>query len=46
MNKRLRLAVRNAACNSCRLHAQAEDDDVCVTGQGPNDAKVVVVWLK
>lgn len=43
MNKRLRLAVRNAACTDCRLQTQAEDDDVCVTGQGPNSARVVVV---
>ena len=43
MNKRLRLAVRNAACDQCKLHTQAEQDDVCVTGQGPNGARVVVV---
>lgn len=43
MNKRLALAVRNPACTGCKLHTQAEDDDVCVTGQGPNGAKVGVV---
>lgn len=43
MNKRLRLAVRNADCTGCRLHTQSEGDDVCVTGQGPNGARVVVV---
>lgn len=43
MNKRLRLAVRNAVCTDCKLHAQADDDDRCVTGQGPNGARVVVV---
>lgn len=43
MNKRLRLAVRNAACTGCKMHNQAEGDDVCVTGRGPNDARVMVV---
>jgi uracil-DNA glycosylase family 4 len=43
MNKALRLAVRNAVCTACRLSAQAEDDDVCVTGQGPNNAKIVII---
>lgn len=43
MNKRLQLAVRNAVCTECKLHNQAEGDDVCVTGNGPNDARVVVV---
>lgn len=43
MNKRLRLAVRNAVCDQCKLHTQADGEDVCVTGQGPNDARIVVV---
>lgn len=43
MNKRLNLAVRNAACTACKLHTQADGLDRCVTGQGPNDAPVVVV---
>jgi len=42
-NPSLELAVRNAACTECRLHRDAEGDDVCVTGQGPNNARVVVV---
>jgi len=41
MNKRLQLAVRNAACTSCKLHTQA--DEVCITGSGPNGARVAVV---
>lgn len=43
MNKRLRLAVRNAGCELCKMHSQAEDDDRCVTAQGPSKAKVMVV---
>lgn len=43
MNKRLRLAVRNAVCDKCKMHRQADPEDVCVTGQGPNGARVVVV---
>jgi uracil-DNA glycosylase family 4 len=43
MNKRLQLAVRNAVCTDCRLSSEAEDDDVCVTGQGPNDATIAIV---
>lgn len=43
MNKRLRLAVRNAACTDCKMHRQADAEDVCVTGNGPNDARIVVV---
>lgn len=43
MNKRLQLAVRNAACDLCRMCQQAEGDDVCVTGDGPNDASIMVV---
>lgn len=29
----LELAVRNAACDLCRLRSDADDDEVCVTGQ-------------
>lgn len=43
MNKRLELAVRNAACDHCRMSSQAEGDEICVTGQGPNGARVVIV---
>lgn len=42
-NPSLELAVRNAACTACRLHVEAEDDDVCVTGQGPTSARIAVV---
>lgn len=43
MNKRLQLAVRNAACTDCKMHSQADPQDICVTGSGPNDAKVMIV---
>lgn len=43
MNKRLQLAVRNATCTACRMHVQADDDDVCTTGTGPNDATIAIV---
>lgn len=43
MEPRLQLAVRNAACTACKLHTQAEGDDICSTGVGPADAKVLVV---
>lgn len=43
MNPGLQLAVRNAVCTSCRLSTQAEGVNVCITGQGPNNAEVVVV---
>lgn len=45
MNPALQLAVRNAVCQDCRLGAsgQAEGKDVCVTGQGPTGAEVMVV---
>jgi uracil-DNA glycosylase family 4 len=43
MNPRLQLAVRNAACTDCRLSTQAEGEHVCVTGQGPSNAEVVIV---
>lgn len=29
----LELAVRNAACTECRLHKDADDDEICITGQ-------------
>lgn len=43
MNKRLRMAVQNAGCTACKLHRDADEDAVCITGDGPNDADVVVV---
>lgn len=43
MNKRLRLAVRNAACTDCKLHNDTEPEEVCVTGSGPNDATIGIV---
>ncbi len=43
MNKRLRLAVRNAACTGCRLHQHADGLMRCVTGSGPNDAEIMVI---
>jgi len=39
----MQLAVRNAACTACKLHTQAEGDDICATGVGPADARVLVV---
>lgn len=29
----LELAVRNAACTTCKLHSDTEPEDVCITGQ-------------
>src|SRR4051812_38285602 len=29
----LELAVRNRVCTECRLHADTEPDDICITGQ-------------
>lgn len=43
MNKRLRLAVRQASCELCTLHVEADGADRCVTGSGPNNARIVVV---
>lgn len=43
MNPKLQLAVRNAVCTACRMSAQADPQNVCVTGSGPNDARVVIV---
>jgi uracil-DNA glycosylase family 4 len=43
MNKRLELAVRNAACTACKMSSNAEPEDVCVTGSGPNNARIMVV---
>lgn len=39
----LELAVRNAACTECRLHSDAEPEDICITGQGPSNAKTAIV---
>ena len=35
----LELAVRNAGCTECRLHRDAEDDEVCITGQVESKGK-------
>lgn len=43
MNKRLQLAVRNAACTDCRMASQADPQDVCLTGTGRNDARLMIV---
>jgi uracil-DNA glycosylase family 4 len=43
VNKRLRLAVRNAVCTDCALHEEADGEHRCVTGQGPNGARIAVV---
>jgi uracil-DNA glycosylase family 4 len=39
----LELAVRNAACTSCRLCSDTEPEDICITGQGPSNARVAIV---
>jgi uracil-DNA glycosylase family 4 len=39
----LELAVRNAACTACRLHSDTEPEDICITGQGPSNARIAVV---
>jgi uracil-DNA glycosylase family 4 len=39
----LELAVRNAACTECRLHADTEPEDICITGQGPSSARIAIV---
>lgn len=41
MSKQLAFAVGNPQCTQCRLHTDAEQ--VCVTGSGPDDAKVMIV---
>jgi uracil-DNA glycosylase family 4 len=43
VNKRLRLAVRNPICNACKLSRDTDEEDVCLTGSGPNDASVGIV---
>lgn len=43
MNRSLQLAVRNAVCDSCRMSTQADGKDICVTGDGPNDAPIAIV---
>lgn len=42
-NPRIELAVRNAVCSDCKMCSQAEGRDVCVTADGPHDARVLVV---
>jgi uracil-DNA glycosylase family 4 len=41
----LELAVRNAGCTECRLHKDADDDEVCITGQaeGRGEHKIAIV---
>lgn len=41
----LELAVRNAACRECRLHADTEPEDVCITGQveGKTKPRIAIV---
>jgi DNA polymerase I-like protein with 3'-5' exonuclease and polymerase domains/uracil-DNA glycosylase len=43
MNKRLRLAVRNAACTGCKLHRDTDEEGICTTGSGPNEATIGIV---
>lgn len=43
MNKRLRLAVRNPICEACKLSKDTDEEDVCLTGSGPNDASIGIV---
>ena len=43
MNKRLRLAVRNAVCTDCKMSQGLDPEEVCTTGVGPNGATVGIV---
>lgn len=43
MNKQLRLAVRNAVCSDCKMCQGVEEDEICTTGIGPNDARIGIV---
>lgn len=43
MNKRLRLAVRNATCQDCKLHRDTDEEEICITGSGANDATIGIV---
>lgn len=43
MNKRLRLAVRNADCTDCKLRNDTDPEDVCITGSGSNEATIGIV---
>lgn len=43
MNKKLRLAVRNAVCENCKMCQGVDEDEVCTTGSGPNGARIGVV---
>lgn len=40
---RLELAVRNAGCDACRMCKDTEPEDICITGQGPSNAKIAIV---
>jgi len=35
--------VRNSQCNNCKLSRDTDEEDVCVTGVGPNGATVGIV---
>lgn len=43
MNKQLRLAVRNAVCSDCKMCQGVEEEEICTTGTGPNNARIGVV---
>jgi DNA polymerase I-like protein with 3'-5' exonuclease and polymerase domains len=43
MNKKLQLAVRNAVCSDCKMCQGVEEEEVCTTGNGPNNARIGVV---
>lgn len=43
MNKRLRLAVRNAVCTDCKMSRGLEPEEVCVTGEGSNEATIGIL---
>lgn len=43
MNSRVRLAVRDATCSACKMHRQAEGEDVCVTASGNHRARILIV---
>lgn len=46
MNARVQLAVRQAECEDCRMCADAQGMDRCVTASGSHTARVMVVGKK
>lgn len=42
----LELAVRNAGCTECRLHKDADDDEVCITAQSESSERELRVGPK